>query len=168
MINTHEVSHLSDAILHYWHRSPGHQPHFSASNLTESDAKVIVGLHNLQSLLCIRRRSSSRTSCHTPGRQTGTKWCRSCKLIWIFPVECRYSPRHSSPPRWSEMFHQRLHQHWEKLLVIISPTQHWTSPIIHQQVWLPDVFGRNSDVSNITIVRRIPLQVYVIPFLDNL
>ena len=44
IINNPEVPHLSDAIPHYWHKSPGRQPHSSASNLTGSERRIIVDL----------------------------------------------------------------------------------------------------------------------------
>ena len=41
-------------------------------------------------------------------------------------------------------------------------------PVVHEQVWFPDVFGRNSDIHNVSIVRLVPLQVHIVPVLKRM
>ena len=38
-------------------------------------------------------------------------------------------------------------------------------PVVHQDIWLPEVVGRNSDIFDIVVLRYVPPHVAVRPFL---
>ena len=95
----------SNSVRYYWYRVR------------------IPSLPALQNYLYIgipfpRHRSSCRTSSRSPGRRTGTRWCRSCTWTWRCPGECRCSPPRWSAPRWWGRTRQRPHQRCAKGIII--------------------------------------------------
>ena len=38
-------------------------------------------------------------------------------------------------------------------------------PVVHQDIWLPEVVGRNSDIFDVVVLRYIPPHVAVSPLL---
>ena len=49
-----------------------------------------------------------------------------------------------------------------------SGEENVASPVIHQDVWCPDVRRRNSKVLNHSVLRLIPTKIVVRPFLQGM
>ena len=60
----------------------------------------------------IRCTSNCQTSCCSPGRRRGTRWCQSCRWIWRCRAGCKCTCRCWSPRRWWGKFRRRPRQHW--------------------------------------------------------
>ena len=115
-----------------------------------------------------RYKSNFQTSSRSSGRRRGTRWCRSCRWTWRCQVGCR-----CTCPRWwrshlCDTSRQKLRQRWKKERAVIfwicanAPQR----PVIHEEVGFPDVFWGDSDVANLPVIRLVPLQIYVLPFLE--
>ena len=66
------------------------------------------------------RMSSFQTSCHSSGRRTGTKWCRSDTWTWKCREECSCSRPHPLPPRWFGTSRQTSHLRWKMIACVFK------------------------------------------------
>ena len=59
---------------------------------------------------------------------------------------------------FTEWLQYHVHYHHNQVL-------HCLLPVVHQQIWLPNVFWWNSDILNVSILRFIPDKISISPLL---